>query len=116
MLHIGVRQMIDQLNVNRTWFPILLGVLTGMFLWLILTFMETPSFYRLSILITGKTSPKELFSVPGYYWIHRSVLLILALIGGSFGVLYSRWPRKASLFFLSTILVLLGIISAFGFQ
>ena len=102
-----------QIRTNRTWFPILLGVVVGMFVWLILAVLETPSFYRLSVWITGKTSTKEM---PRYYWILRSVLLILACAGGFMGVFYSQWPKKSSFIFLLAVLVVVSVFTVFGFQ
>jgi hypothetical protein len=38
-------------RTNRTWFPILAGVLLGMVVWCVLAMLESPSFYRLTVWI-----------------------------------------------------------------
>ncbi len=106
-------KMLFPIRTNRTWFPILLGIVVGMFVWLILAVLETPSFYRLSVWITGKTSTKEM---PGYFWILRSVLLILACAGGFTGVFSSQWPKKIACCFLFAILAVVSIFAVIGFR
>lgn len=109
----GGSELPDQVRTNRTWFPILLGVLVGMFVWLVLAVLETPSFYRLSVWLTGKTSMKE---IPGYFWILRSALLFLACVGGLTGVCYSQWPKKIAVCFLLAILAVVSLFAIIGFR
>ncbi len=104
----------DQVQANRTWFPILLGVFVGMIVWILLAILETPSFYRLSVWITGKTSTKGMAG--SYWWILRSVLFILACAGGFTGVFYSQWPKKIAFRFLFATLVVVSIFAVLGFR
>jgi hypothetical protein len=101
---------------GRTWFPILLGVLCGMIVFVLLAAIESPALYRLSVLIFNETSPKALFAIPAYYCIHRTVLLVLAAAGGLIGVLCSRWPKVRAVVFLLTILLVIAVLAAIGFH
>lgn len=91
--------------------PILVGVLAGMIGWMVLGSLESPSFYRLSVLFFGETSPKTLFTIPGYYCIHRTLLLALCAIGGGVGVAMSSMRRLTAILFLCGIL---AVVAAFG--
>jgi len=108
--------MSGRARTNRTWFPILAGVLIGMLAWIFLTTLESPSFYRLTVLIFNETSPKALFVKPGYYCVHRTILLVLAAIGGSVGIAYSRWAYLKCLLFLFGTLVVIAVFAAWGFH
>ena len=101
---------------RNTWFPILTGVLLGMVTWMVLAMLESPSFYRLTVLVFGETSPKALFAKPAYYCVHRTLLLILAAIGGLVGMRFSRWARKTSLLFLLATLLVVGAFATIGFH
>ena len=98
-------------NSQRTWFPILLGVLIGMILCMLLANIERTSFYRLSAYILKETCPKKLFAMPAYYWIQRSVLLSLAAIGGSIGIIFSQWPKEKSFLFLMATILVIAVFS-----
>jgi hypothetical protein len=101
---------------GRTWFPILVGVLFGMLSWLLLTMLEHPSFYRLTVWIFDETSPKGLFAMPAYYCVHRTLLLALAAVGGSVGVLFSRWRKGTAYLFLLAVLLVIAAFAALGFH
>ncbi len=102
--------------INCTNFPIMLGVLCGMLVWIVLALIEAPSFYTISVRIFNEPIPKVLFSKPGDCWVHRGLLMILALMGGSLGVMFSQWPKKKSIIFLLAILVIITIFAAIGFR
>ncbi len=106
----------DQQQNNRTWFPILLGVFCGMVIFVLLAMLESPAFYRLTVLVFNETSPKALFAMPGYYCVHRAVLFILAGTGGLVGVFYSRWRKRTSLLFLLATLVVITVFAFSGFH
>lgn len=104
------------LQKARTWFPILAGVLLGIVMWLCLAALESPSFCRLTVWIFKETDPKNLYAIPAYYCVHRTLLLLFAVIGGSIGIRLSTWPiGKSALLLLSTIVVI-AIFAAFGFH
>jgi len=81
---------------------------------------ETPAFYRLSVVVFRETSPKALFATPGYRVLQDAILLAFFALGGSVGVLFSRWHKiKAILFLLATLLAIafcqhLGSINYFS--
>lgn len=97
---------------SRTRLPILIGVLAGMLAWIVLASLESPSFYRLAVLIFDETNPKELYAIPGYYWIHRTILLVLCAIGGSLGIAFSGWRWLKGILFLSGVLLAVAIVAA----
>jgi len=101
---------------NRTWFPILLGVLCGMIAFNLLAMLESPAFYRITVWIFEETSPKALFAIPCYHWVHRTLLLLLAAIGGFVGVQLSRWRKSASYMFLLAILLVIAAFATLGFR
>jgi hypothetical protein len=101
---------------RRTWFPIVFGILCGMIAFVLLTTVERPSFYRLTVLIFNETSPKALFAKPAYYCVHRTILLALAAIGGDIGVWFSEWPKTRSLLFLMVSISIVGVFAAVGFH
>jgi hypothetical protein len=103
-------------NSRVTWFPVLVGVLGGLIAFTALAMLETPAFYRLSALVFSEDSPKALFAKPGYYCIHRTILLVLAALGGVVGIRFSRWPRTHSSLFLLATLALLAVFAAIGFH
>ncbi|MCL4207467.1 MAG: hypothetical protein KJ000_33710 [Pirellulaceae bacterium] len=92
--------------------PILVGVLAGMIGWMLLASLESPSFYWLAVLIFGETSPKILFTIPGYYCIHRTLLLTLCAIGGGVGVAMSSVRRLTAILFLGGILAVVATFAA----
>jgi hypothetical protein len=99
---------------GRTWFPILLGVLCGMIAWMLLASLESPAFYQLTVWIFNETSPKKLFITPGYDHVQLAVLLVLAAVGGSIGVRYSRWRKSTSILFLLAMLLVIAAFDAMG--
>ena len=99
---------------NRTWFPILCGVLLGMIIWIVIGSFETTRDY-LSHLLLGKVAPKELFAHPYYYPILRIACLGFVLLGGLVGVYKSQWPVKVSAVFLLVIMASISIPLFFVF-
>ena len=99
---------------GRTWFPILLGVLCGMIAFVFLAMIESPSFYRLAVWIFHERSPYLLFETPSYYCVHRTILLVLSAVGGSVGVLFSRWRKRTAFMFLSATLAIIAVFAAVG--
>ncbi|MCE9528750.1 MAG: hypothetical protein K8R36_22110 [Planctomycetales bacterium] len=89
----------------------MIGVLAGMLAWIVLASLESPSFYRLAVWIFDETSPKGLFDTPGYYWIHRTILLILCAVGGSIGIAFSGWRWKKGIIFLSVVLLAIAVVA-----
>ena len=95
-------------------FPILVGFLFGLACWVAWASVESPSFYSLGVLVFGDQSPKSLFATPGYYCLHRTLLLLLAVIGGIAGMAISRkWDREAILWLLGLVLVAAVFASLF---
>jgi len=103
-------------RTNRTWFPILAGLLLGMAVWWLLAMLESPSFYRLTVWIFKETSPKRLFVMPAYYCVHRTLLLLMAGVGGSIGIVFSRWGYAKCVLFLSATLTVIATVAALGFH
>ena len=103
-------------RTNRTWLPILAGVLLGMVVWCVLATLESPSFYRLTVWIFKETSPKRLFGVRAYYCVHRTLLLLMAGAGGSIGIVFSRWGYVKCVLFLIVTLILIATVAALGFH
>jgi hypothetical protein len=91
--------------------PILVGVLAGMIGWILLASVESPSFYRLSVLVFNETSPKALFATPGYYCIHRTLLLALCAIGGGLGIALSSMRKRTAILFLFGILAVVTVFA-----
>ena len=106
----------DQLTNNRTRLPILLGVLAGMIVWFLLMMLEDHPFQSLTVWVFSQKSGKALFAMPGYYCVHRTVLLLLAAMGGAVGIYFSQWPRKRAIFFLLSCLLVVAIFAALGFR
>lgn len=96
---------------SRPRLPILIGVLAGMLAWIVLASLESPSFYRLAVLILDETSPKALFAMPGYYWIHRIVLLALCAAGGFTGIALSRRRWSDGILLLSGVLLVIALVA-----
>ena len=92
--------------------PILVGVLGGMVAWILLASLESPSFYRISVWIFDETSPKLLFATPGYYCIHRTILLTLCLVGGSIGIAFSSMRTRNAILFLCGVIAIVGTFAA----
>jgi hypothetical protein len=92
--------------------PILIGVLAGMVSWLVLASLEYPSFYILAQWIFGDGDSKTLYVTPGYYCIHRTILLVLCGVGGSMGIAYSRGRTWAGILFLSGVLIIVGAFAS----
>jgi hypothetical protein len=84
--------------------------------WVLLAMLESPSFYRLTAWIFQQTSPKELFAMPAYYCVHRSLLLMLAGIGGAVGIAFSHWAYPRCFVFLSGTLIVIAILATLGFH
>jgi hypothetical protein len=103
-------------QTGRTWFPILLGALCGIIAFMMLAMFEAPSFYRIAVWLFKESSPKALFAMPAYYCIHRTILLVLAAVGGSIGVLFSQWRRRTSFIFLLVVLIVIAAFAAVGFH
>lgn len=96
-------------RTNRTWFPILAGVLIGIVVRLVLAALESPSFYRLTVWVFDETSPKLLFREPAYYCIHRTLLLGMAGIGGLVGIAFSKWSYTRCIVLLSGIVIVIAV-------
>ena len=92
--------------------PILVGVLAGIISWFVLASLESPSFYGLGVLFFGQTSPKTLFITPGYYCIHRTLLIATCAIGGGVGVALSSMRLRTAVPFLLSILAVVSIFAA----
>ncbi|WP_442511694.1 hypothetical protein SH528x_003405 [Novipirellula sp. SH528] len=92
--------------------PILVGVLGGMIGWILLASLESPSFYRLSVLIFDETSPNALFATAGYYCIHRTLLLVMCAIGGGIGISLSSMRMQTAILFLFGILVVVAVFAS----
>lgn len=109
------REESDQANHRRsgsTWLPIATGVLGGMLIWLVL--VSTPTFNLIIHWIYGDMSSKSY--VAEYYWILRSALLLMVIIGGGIGTHYSTWPKaKSIMFFLGTVIVV-ATFAVLGFR
>jgi hypothetical protein len=82
-----------------------------MLAWIVLASLESPSFYLLAVWIFDETSPKELFATPGYYWVHRTILLFLCTVGGSIGIAFSGWRWKKGIVFLSFVLLVIAVFA-----
>jgi len=41
-------------------------------------------------------------------------MLTLAAVGGSIGILFSRWPKRTAFLFLLAILVVIAVFAALG--
>ena len=87
-----------------------------MVMFVLLAMLETPAFYRLTVWVFNETSPKALFAMPAYYWVHRAILLVLAATGGLIGVLFSQWRKRTSLLFLLGTLLVVGVVASVGFH
>ena len=101
---------------NCTWFPIALGTLLGMLVWVLLAMLEVPAFHWLSTMIYGEMGPKELFSQPGYYWIHRILLIGLAALGGLIGSAFSIWSWRISFTLLAVLILIVVIVASISFR
>jgi hypothetical protein len=91
-------------------------VLLGMVAWCVLAMLESPSFYRLTVWIFNETSPKRLFAMPAYYWVHRVLLLALAGIGGAVGIAFSDWTYARRIVFLLGTLIVIALFATLGFH
>lgn len=92
--------------------PILVGVLGGIVAWILLASLESPSFYRISVWIFDETSPKLLFVTPGYYCIHRTILLALCIAGGGIGIAYSSMRKRYAILFLCGVVAIVAIFAS----
>jgi hypothetical protein len=88
------------------------GALSGMLAWIFLASLESPSFYGIAVAIFHETSPKNLYAMPAYYCIHRTILLILCAVGGVIGIWFSglRWTK--GILFLSAVLLAVAVGAA----
>jgi uncharacterized membrane protein len=89
--------------------PILVGVLTGMIVWEVVA--SSPAFDHLGELIFNKAR-KALFATPGFYCIHRTMLLALCFAGGSCGVFYSSMRRRNAILFLAGLIAVVAVFAA----
>ena len=81
---------------------------------MLLANLEAPAFYRLSVLIFNESTPKRLFITPGYHLLHYGILLTFAAVGGSIGVLFSRWRKRTAFLFLLATLVVIAAFCTLG--
>ena len=89
--------------------PILLGVFLGMFACILITpIVERP----LSELIFGVPPGKQAWATPGYYCIHRTILLTLSTAGGTIGVFVSPMRKRYSVGMLLALLVVVAIFAS----
>jgi hypothetical protein len=102
---------------GRTWFPILLGVLSGMVAWVLLAAVGTRPIYHLSVWIL-RESPPPTGRVPlsAHYCVYRALLLALAAIGGTIGIPFSRWRKRTAFLFLLASLAVVAVFAALGFH
>ena len=99
----------DATRMRSPRLPILLGVFLGMVAWIVVTpIVERP----LSELIFGVPPGKQAWATPGYYCIHRTILLALAAVGGTIGVFVSPMRRRYSVGLLFALLVVIAIFAA----
>ena len=83
-----------------------------MLTWFVVGSLESPAFYQLSVWIFDETNPKVLYATPGYYCIHRTILLVLCAVGGSIGIAFSRWRWTKAAAFLSGVLLVIALFAA----
>lgn len=95
---------------------IFVGILAGLCVWLSLSIMESPSFFSIAKLIFGDKAPKAMFGEPGYYWIHRSLVIFFAGVGGAIGCYFSRWPAKKSCPFLFGCMLVVAFFCLLAFR
>lgn len=91
--------------------PVLVGVIGGMVVWILLAALESPSFYRIGVWIFDEPSPKVLFVTPGYYCIHRTILLTLCLVGGGIGIAFSSMRKPNATLFLFCVLAVVATVA-----
>jgi hypothetical protein len=101
-------------KMNRTWFPILCGVLGGLLTCLIFVMLDQnrPPFYQFTGWLLNETHPTSFC----YYWVFRGIMLMFIGIGGALGIHFSRWPFGKCVLFLSAILVLVGFLDYINFN
>lgn len=97
---------------GRTWLPILLGVLCGMIALCLLAKHEPAAFYRFTAWMFNEIPPRKLIEPRSVHF--ALFMLTLAAIGGSIGVLFSRWPKRRSFLFLMATLVVIAVFAALG--
>jgi len=90
---------------NRTWVPILVGVIGGFVACFVVAQFESPPFYSVTSRALGETSPKAMFIHPGYPWVMTAILICFAGAGGAIGIRYSKWRLMNSVIFLSAVLL-----------
>jgi hypothetical protein len=96
----------------RTWFPILLGVVCGMIALCLLSEHEPTVFYRLTAWMFDETPPVKRIEPRTVHF--TLFMLTLAAIGGSIGVLFSRWRKRTAFLFLLATLVVIAVFAALG--
>jgi hypothetical protein len=101
-----------QSHKGRTWFPILLGVLCGMIALCPLAGHEPAAFYRLTARMFNETPPKKMIEPRSVHFM--LFMLTLTAVGGSIGVLFSRWRKRTSLLFLLAVLLVIAAFCALG--
>src|ERR1017187_3780240 len=99
---------------NRTWLPILIGILSGYLVWGILAALDSLTHYQLVGSVFGIIPPGEHKATPFYFWVLRIFLLIMAAIGGFAGMRFSSWPYPKSGFLLFWLLVVTAIFAVMG--
>lgn len=109
----GTKMATAQKNTQtrRTWLPILLGVVCGMFTLCLLAEHEPSAFWRLTGWMFNEEPPAKKIEPRTVHF--TLFMLTLAATGGSIGVLFSRCKRTAFLFLL-TILVIIAVFSVLG--
>jgi hypothetical protein len=97
---------------RRTWLPILGGVLCGMIALYLFRTDEPPFFYHLTAWAINEAPPVKIIEP---HSVHYTLfMLTLPAIGGSIGVLFSQWRKRAALLFLLAILAVIAVFCALG--
>ena len=97
---------------GRTWFPILLGVLCGLIALCLLAEHEPPAFYRLTAWMFNEPRPCKLIEP---CTVHFTLFMLsLAALGGSVGVLFSRWRKTTAFLFLLATLMVIAVFALQG--
>jgi hypothetical protein len=88
--------------------PILLGVFLGMVAWMfVVPIVERP----VSELIFGVPPGKQAWATPGYYCIHRTLLLLLSAAGGTIGLFLSPMRKRYAILMLVGLLAVIAVVA-----
>ncbi len=96
---------------NRTWLPILLGVLGGMVFLCIFAENEPKLFERFTYWLCKEHSGKLIEPRSIHFTLY---MLTLVTIGGTVGIIFSSWGKTKCIFFLLAILAAFVLFSSFG--